>query len=81
VRLFVLVLAAIWFQPLLHFRAEDRDPASFLIRPARLLDLSEFLMAASLIALACVAFESAAAHSVNQTLITMASSITAGMAR
>ena len=43
--------------------------------------LTEYCMAFSLIALGCVAGESAVAHSVNQTLIVMATTITTGVTR
>jgi len=44
-------------------------------------NLTEYAMAFSLIALGCVAGETAVAHSVNQTLIAMATTITTGVAR
>ena len=44
-------------------------------------NLTEYAMAFSLIALGCVAGASAVAHSVNQTLIAMATTITTGVAR
>jgi len=44
-------------------------------------DLTEYSMAFSLIALGCVAGLTAVAHSVNQTFIAMATTITTGIMR
>lgn len=43
--------------------------------------MTEYAMAVGLIALGCVAGESAVAHSVNQTFIVLATTITTGVAR
>lgn len=43
--------------------------------------MAEYVMAVALIALGCVAGESAVAHSVNQTFISMATTITNGIAQ
>lgn len=80
-RMFVLVLAAFWFQPLLHARTTDGQPLSILSKAVRLLNLGEYLMAAGLIALACIAAESGLANSVNHTFIALATTITTGVAQ
>jgi hypothetical protein len=43
--------------------------------------MSEYVMAVGVIALGCVAGEAAIAHSVNETLVTVATTITTGLAR
>ena len=80
-RMFVLVLAAVWFQPLLHSRAREGRHASLLMKVARLLDLSECAMAAGMILLGCIAVESAVASSVDRTFVAVASTIASGIAR
>lgn len=71
-RMFVLVLAAVWFQPLLPSMAREGEPASVLTGSLRFLNLREYGMAISLIAFACIAGQAAVAHSINQTLLVMA---------
>ena len=72
-RMFVLVLAAVWFQPLLPSMAIDGQPASILMRAFRNLNLREYGMVAGLITLACVAGLAAVANSVNWTIVAVAS--------
>ncbi len=79
-RMFVLVLATIWFQPFFHLRTDEKS-SSILIKLARFLNPGEYMMFAGLIALACVAAEAAVAQGVDHTLIAMASTVTTGMAR